>query len=738
MRMRLDPYPNSTMISRGSIMVLAVAVLLIFIVLIVSLFRIQILNHDFYSREAAAIHYRRQIDIPERGRILDRNGLPLAVSTYEYTIGITPSALRSWDYDGPDAKGIIQALAKLLDMPEADVREAAAMEEESYVTLKKHVTREACDALKAWRSAHSIGGIVVDTVLMRSYPEKDLASSVVGFAATRDSILEGVIGVEAYYDEELRGKPGFSFEQVDNYASQELLFTEGTRQQAVPGQDIQLTIDSDLQAYCEQMLRNMVPAYDIKDGAEIVVLENKTGEILAMANHTTFDLNNPYAAPEGVKKSDWDPFSNKEQMDYVFEQLWRNRSVSMLYEPGSTFKSLTVATALEEKAVGEDETFSDEAVWVPGFIDYPISCFSGETGHGYETMYEGLMRSCNPIMVRVAMHMGIETFFSHFRAFGVMEKTGVDLPAEAEPIIHTEYDSALIDQASISFGESNTITPLHLAMAYSVFGSDGKLIRPHIVKKILNRDGSVANRIEPEFVRQAISKETADKMLYYLGGPPSDYGVSVPGYGFTGKTSTSNYEDEDGFVHDVMSFCAVSPSWDPRVTVLIVFHDSHPLMASEYDMTMNAMITERALRNLGVARSLSDSEAYALSSDYWLPDLSGMTMREAARALLPHRIQIVRQEGASWDQKVALQYPAAGSVMNENGYVYLGFNQSKREANVTVPDFVGMDYDQARRMAEQIGLNLRFSGDVRKSVSSQNVDAGSLLLPQSIVDVDLG
>lgn len=734
-------YPRTIRSTRNGILGLSALSILFALVLVLSLFRIQVSSHQKYSQDAAAVHYERSVIAPQRGKIVDRNGLPLAVSTYEYTIGMTPSAIHSWKSGGDRDVQIMKRMGEILSIENDVMLKLLKMKDEAYVTIKKGVDRETTEKLKAYLKEMVVGGVVIDTVAKRSYPEKELASSVVGFVSTNESLSKGVIGLESYYDVDLRGTPGYRFRPIDNYSGHQLPFSESTEQEAVNGYTLQLHLDSQLQAYSEDLLRQWVKAFNIKDGAEIIVMNPKTGAVLAMANSETFDLNDPYGPPSYENPKNWKPFENQKQMDYIFSKRWANQSVSRNYEPGSTYKAITVAAALEEKSVKEDQYFSDAPIWVPGFDTYPISCWSGDHHHGYENIRQGLANSCNPIMVQTAYTLGIKRFYDYVRAFGHRDLTGIDLPAESISQIHLEKDAKLFDMAPMSFGESNTLTPIQLLNAFNVFGNGGYLPVPRVVSKILDDEGSVVREIKPEYIRQVLSKETTDKMLDYLRAPVEESYNKLwlmPGYGLAGKSSTSNYElegDPPGTTHGVLSFASVSPYWDPQVSVLVIMHDVPKTMTSATLLKMNARIAERALELNGVQRHYSDQDVDWVNEIYYVPDLKGKKLSEVPALVMDGNLDVVTEAKAKDTDVVKFQSPPAGAPMNRNGQIYVTYAQTSVADEVDVPNFVGMTHDQARILAKRLRLNLFFQGSPTEKITEQSVTAGQRVKAFTVVRI---
>lgn len=750
-----NPYPTSVAGTRGGIFVAAVLMLLFSFYLIASLFNIQVLSNERYRQEAADLRFAKTPVYPERGAIYDSEGQALAVTTYDYTVGITPASVRSWlpEDEAPRRVEVVAKIAEILGIPQSHMEEYMADEEATYTQIKKNVPVQTADQLRVYLRENQIGGVVLDAVMRREYPQKKVGASIVGFASKIEDNISGVMGLESYYDAKLRGQVGYTYAQVDNYSGMQMPFTASTTQEAQDGWGLKLHINARIQAFCQNLIRQYVHAYGAEEG-EIVVVNPKTGAVIAMANHTSFDLNQPFAPPEGQDEASWDPFSNNEQMDYLFEHLWRNRATQILYEPGSTYKSFTTAMAMEENIFKEDEVFNDEPIWVEGHDAYPISCWSG-SGHGWETVRDALVRSCNPVMVQLAQRLGQETFYDYVRALGHRERTGVDLPEESYPALHgepnpsgigaltiTDPDEVAmpIDLANLSFGESSVITPLHLINAFAVFGNGGVLMRPQVLDAYVDKDKNIIQDVQPEEVRRVFSTQTAERMMDYLRSVVTDYEGApegeTPGYGSVGKTSTSNHGEDDQYA--VISFANMAPYYDPKVAVLCVLHRPDDGVLSRTTAKMSAQVASYALEHLGVQRdkSLSSDMDY-LMIQRQIPNLAGYTYATAPRQTLPANIVLDMEPNAPAGASVRYQYPPAGELVNNRGTLYVSHSGKPLTEVVTVPNFANLGYESVYKLADEMGLNLLVLGSPSGRCSSQSIEAGKSVLKYSVVEIYL-
>lgn len=710
------------------------------IVILIRMFDVQILQHEKNAKIAAALHYEDSAEYPERGQILAANGSKLAVTTYVYTVGITPRDFRSIEKSITQDQ-IIKHVADILSLPEEEVREAAAKEDQTYVVLKKQVERTVYEKLKAYLYENNVGGVSIDTDMQRYYPQPDLCPELIGFSNKRDRNIEGVTGLEDEYNSILAGKPGFSYGEVDNYSKSELYFSQGMSQKATRGYDIVTHIQPYIQKILEEELDNATTVYHNAHGSVGIVMDPKTGAVLAMAQSGSYDPNKPMAKPRGLDPEElenWDPSENEDQVDLLTSKVWLNRAISESYEPGSTYKAFTVATALEEKAVDESEKFSDAPIRVAGWDEYPIKCSIYPMNHGMETMEQGLWNSCNPIMVQVAQRIGVAKFFEYVQAFGHLDYTGIDLPAEAKGLNHSDPNG--VDLAVWSFGEQSTVTPIQLINSFCTFGNGGVLMRPQVADYCTDESGRVVKDFQPEVVRRVISEETAQKMLKYLRGVvtkgTADLG-DVPGYHVVGKTSTSSHGENDDLVD--VSFCSLAPEEDPRLAVLVIMYEPTPATSSQPAQYVQARVMSRALKFLGVKPHYEPQELTKLMDPKQAHDYKGDTLYDAQTNAISNRFKVItNQDGQSKrdDQaKVVYQFPAMKSKISGNGFIYLSTDENATDlGQVTVPDFRGLTVGEAMDLAESNQLNVEFiGGSPGKTVAEQKTEPGKKIKRYSII-----
>ncbi|HEX9063222.1 MAG TPA: penicillin-binding transpeptidase domain-containing protein, partial [Clostridia bacterium] len=413
---------------------------------------LQIINGDFYQQKAFMNQTRGRTISPKRGTIYDRNGKELAISASVETVSVNPSEL-SKSKVGVDT--ISQKLSEILSMDKDKIYKKITAKSR-YEILKKKVEKDIGNQVRAWAKEKKIDGIYIDEDSKRYYPNGNLAAHILGFTGAEN---QGLDGVEATMEQYLKGVPGKILSEVDA-SGRSMPFNEEKRVDAQDGKNVVLTIDEAIQSFAEKALEKAIDDNKILNGATAIVMDPRTGEILALASKPDFDPNNPSAPPPGVDPATWKG-TTPEDIKTLQKTVWRNKAVMDTYEPGSTFKAITSAAGLEENAIRPDSPVNDFTVKVGGFN---INCWK-PNGHGNETFTQGVYNSCNPVFVRIAQDIGIDTFYKYVRAFGFMEKTGIQLPGEAMSQFHKKPSE--VDMSVASFGQRFQITPIQLITAYT-------------------------------------------------------------------------------------------------------------------------------------------------------------------------------------------------------------------------------------------------------------------------------
>ena len=509
---------------------------------------LMVYSSAYYSEAADELHQRERSIKAKRGRILDASGNVLADNRTVCTVSVIHNQIT-------DPDSVVEVLAKELELEEDYVRER--VEKYSAIErIKSNVDKETGDAIRAY----GLSGVKVDEDYKRYYPFDSLASRVLGFTGGDN---QGIVGLEVKYEEYLEGEPG-TILTVTDARGIEVDEQGESRQEPVDGDDLYISMDLNIQQYANQLAEQVMAAKEA-ESVSILVMKPDNGEILAMVNVPEFNLNDPFTLPE---ETDTAGLSDEEEQD-LLNQMWRNPCISDTYEPGSVFKTITAAAALEEGVVTMEDTFN-----CPGYVmveDRRIRCHK-TTGHGTQTFVEATMNSCNPVFVTVGLRLGAENYYRYFEQFNLLEKTGVDLPGEAGTIMHKVEDIGAVELATISFGQSFQVTPIRLAATISSLINGGNAVVPHFGVKTVDAEGNVTNRFEYPVEKGVVSEDTVEKLRYMLeqvvenGGGHNGY---VEGYRVGGKTATSQTLPR-GTGRYIASFMGFAPADDPKVLAMAI------------------------------------------------------------------------------------------------------------------------------------------------------------------------
>lgn len=695
---------------------------------------IQVIHYSQYSLAASRLHWKPLQEVPTRGDILDCNGNVLASTTYEYTIGITPNdVLKSQAKrdEGLSLSQIARGFSDILGVDVEEVEKALNKTDATYVQIAKHVSHETKKELSDFMSQNNLGGVAIDSDPKRYYTYNNLAAQVIGFADRDGNTLIGQYGIEAYYNTDLTGTKGYSYTETDNYNSGALPYKAPTSIEAVDGYNVELTLDMNIQRIAEEACRDAYLSYRPKDGVTCIVMDPYTGEIRAMVSMPDFNLNAPREMPFGLKTDDWQAMKSSEKAVYLMSNAWRNRCISDTYEPGSTLKAVTTAIALEEGLTDEEEYFSDAPIEVSS-VD-TISCWREHTdgNHGVETLRAAFENSCNPIFVQLAKRItnggtNIDKYYSYIRNCGFYDVTGIDLPAEGKGIFHAQPTE--VDLASLSFGESSTVTPLQLVSVYSALVNGGTLMKPHIVSRLTDNAGNIIREYEPTKVRTIFSSGTSKRVrslmedVVNLGTGAAGY---VPGYYVAGKTSTSTIENGEDEGYHVLSFGCYAPSYDPKIAVLVVINKpADKQVGSGIAAKVSARIVEETLEYMDIPRKLTQKDYKDMTTLYHVQnDVHGKTFTDAKRILESEGYTVLDGSGTmEQDSIVGTVYYGDTETIYKNSVVVLYPGEvGKSEMNTTViPNFTGMDFLECQRMAKEYGLNILVEGNIKGRVVSQD------------------
>ena len=541
---------NKTYNKKKMLVVFLSALLMIFF-LIARLVYLMIFDAAYYQQKAKTLHEREREIKAARGEIIDRNGKVLATNKAVCTISVIHSQIT-------DPERVIQVLADELGIEKEMIRKRVE-KVSSREKIKTNVEKETGDRIRAYE----LDGVKVDEDFKRYYPYGNLASKVLGFTGGDN---QGIIGLEVKYENYLKGVNGMILTTTDARGI-ELADTLEDRVEPVSGDTLQVSLDYNIQEYAQQAAEK-VREEKQADAVVILILNPKTGEIYACVNAPEFDLNAPFTLPEGT-----DSALNDEEKQAMLNQMWRNRSINDTYEPGSIFKVFTASAALEEGVVKEEDTF-----YCPGYKlveDRRIRC-ARTTGHGSETFVQGVQNSCNPVFIEVGMRLGTENFYKYFEKFGLMGKTGVDLPGEATTIMHKKENVGQVELATMSFGQSFQVTPMQMATTVCSLVNDGKRITPHFGIAVYDAEsGEKEETISYGKRKRILSKETSEKMRKILETVVSEGGgkkAQIEGYRIGGKTATSQTLPRSANRY-IGSFIGFAPADDPQVAAMAIIYN---------------------------------------------------------------------------------------------------------------------------------------------------------------------
>ncbi|HEY9062056.1 MAG TPA: penicillin-binding transpeptidase domain-containing protein [Pseudobacteroides sp.] len=709
-------------------------VLFIFVAMITALIGrfvwLQIIEGGKLSSAALAQQTRDTLISPRRGNIYDRNRKELAVSIPYYTISVCPENIHKLK---EDADEIASMLSQILQTDKNEISKKLANKKSKYQLIKRKVDKDTSEKIKTWIKEKKIEGVYLEEEPKRYYPAGSLASHVIGFTDFENS---GVLGIERTMDKYLKGKPGKILSEVDA-GGQGVMPGESKVIDVRDGSNIVLTIDEVIQDIADRALSEAITQFKVVNGGTAIVMDPRTGEILAMVSKPDFDLNKPTGVPQGADPTKWKGTGENEGK-FLWNYIWKNKTLADTYEPGSTFKTITSAIGIEEGLVTPDTTVNDFTYRLTPNSP-KIDCHLPNR-HGVESFRLSMYRSCNPVYAKLSQDVGLDRFYGYMKAFGFYDKTGIELPEELGGIFQEKPTK--LDMAVASFGQRFTITPLQLITAYSAIANGGKLLEPHIVKEITDQDGNIIERNEPEVVRNVISRQTSETLKDILLGVVSDPNGTggksyVKGYGVAGKTGTAettkntnrlglpdlaknlnipwavpiDYKDEERYV---ASFAGLAPIDNPVITILVTL--DYPNMKEHTGGYVAApvagKIIEETLEHLGVERKYTERDKKLIPREYTVPDVRNMDIENAAAELKKSKLDFIKEDlGDVKNTKVISQYPKPGTIVRENSFITLYMYKTDKPVMVKVPDLSKKTVLEAINTLNDIGLNIKVNGE---------------------------
>ena len=725
--------------------------------LLARLYHIQITDHAFYEELAISQQLRQAPGTVRRGVIYDCNGNILAASASVDNVYLSPAEI---DANGEDRELIARELARILDLDYAEVLEKTARRGSWYVTVARKIEADKAAEIRAFKTEKGISGVRLETDSKRYYPNGRLACHLLGFVGTDNYGLEGI---EARYDKALAGTAGKSLRATNAYGGEMLLRRYGEYRPGLDGCDLVTTIDASIQYYVEKHLRQAVRDYDALNGAGAIAMDVNTGAVLAMASLGDYDPNDFLAVSEEARAV-IDAAATEEEAAALLAaaqaRQWRNKALSDTYEPGSTFKIITLSMALEEGRTGLGDSFyCGGSTNVTGRTS-PIRCWKTE-GHGSQTLTQAVQHSCNVAFVNIGQRVGAERFYDYCEAFGFLKlsddpdasltaRTGIDLAGESGSIWWSRNTFCsprnLSQLAAASFGQTFTITPLQLITAVSACVNGGRLMEPYVVQRLIEPDGSIRFEHAPKLVRRVISESTSRTVrgiLEQVVGDPKDgtgRNAAVPGYRIGGKTGTSekvSLEARTGQKEYIVSFIGFAPADDPKIA-LLVFLDTPSDQSGIYISggQMAAPVVGRMLAD--ILPYLGVEPAPEEKSGTKMPGCLGLDLPEAAERLEAAGLRY-RTRGSG--STVTDQLPEAGTEIAPGTEIILYFDADISPELETVPELTGMSLNEARDTLSYYGLYLNalssISDPEKQSVSAQSIPAGTALSHGSVVEVTL-
>ncbi len=774
-----DRRTNRTLLWR-SIILMAIFGVLIFIPLLGKLWSIQIDQHDYYKELAAKQQVRELTVTPERGTIYDANGSPLAVSATAQNVIVSPLDIVELqkeyaekiqkadeavargekgdypDYPEPTNEYIASGLSAILGVDKDKILEHLSFTSKQYREIAKQIDEDLAQEVREFIAENKLArGVYLQATSKRYYPYSSLASHVVGWVNSDNA---GAYGLEALYEEELSGEAGRII-QAKNGKGTGMMTSYENFIDAIDGFDLHLTLDNTIQSMLESALLEGIETFDVQYGGFAIAMDPNTCAILGMASSPEYDLNNPrdiadLAVEEALEelKATAGEEEYEKQLGLAQLKQWRSKALNDTYEPGSTFKSMVVAAALEEGVVSLNDTFTCHgSVNVGGWGE--IKCHNYKKGgHGTQTLAQAVENSCNPAFIAIGQRLGADKFYDYLERFGMIGTTGVDIPGEGsnQALVWPRSSMGTIELATASFGQRFQVSPIQLITGISSVINGGHLLQPYVVEKAVDNNGVVTYQHETTEVRQTISASTSQTVREILEGVV-DGGTGknayTAGYRIGGKTGTSETLSEDD--HNIVSFVGFAPANDPKVIVLLAYDGPKPVVPGSDYTEAGTFISGGNMAAPMAGKLIADILDYmGIERQYKPEELSGADTQvpNVTNHYMDYVTGALKKAGLTWRQVgegdvVTGQIPAAGSYIPGGSEVvlYMGETEVPRD-RVEVPDMMGRTPEQVQELLANAGLYLRASGATEYYVSSntaisQSFAAGTMVDRGTVVEV---
>ena len=723
-------------IQQRTLLLLALLGIGTFLLLFAQLYKLQIKQHDELKTLAVRQQTLRTTVEASRGTIYDKNGDILALSSTAENVCVSPLDVAK---NEQDQDLIANGLGEILGVDPGGILNDMKDTASQYKVIKKKVEQETADKARVFISDNDIKGVFLEPTSKRYYPYSSLAAHVIGFVNANG----GAYGLEAVYDEELTGEKGMVVSARDANGNA-LLYQYEQYFDAENGDSLVTTLDKTVQYYLEKGLEELESRYGTGVGATGIVMDVNTGGILAMASLPTYDLNAPASIynkemlAAGMTDEELAAAANTLQ-----NMQWRNKAINDTFQPGSTFKILTLAMALEENKVKMSDTFN-----CPGYVvieGAKINCSKRAPGHGHQDLITAFANSCNPAFINIGLRLGNTTFYNYMKAFGLTGKTGVDTTGEASGFVNKEIEYSTLALACYAFGQNFNVTPLSLINAQAACVNGGYLRTPYIVSEVLDQSGNVKYRHDTTPLRQVISEDTSKtvrEIMEYEVEHGTGKNGKVAGYRIGGKSGTSeqlNMERRaDGDYKKVASFAAVLPANDPEILVYVMLDDPNNAH-TDYSSILAAPVVGNIISEIAPYLGIATDGIDRSQNTVKVPNLVGKEWSNAQVSLntkgLKH--QLVESESDQTAAVVTYQYPHAGATVASGTTIYL-YTDTYSGSHTEVPDVSGKSADFARQMLTASGLNCQVEGDSAGIVQSQSEAAGSSVQKGTVVTITCG
>lgn len=715
-------------ISRGRLIFILIIFILLLVALFGRMFYWQVIRAEELSQKAYSQQTKNSIISPKRGTIYDRNNVVLASSVTVETISVTPKNIKD-----KDKERVALGLATILNLDYDTVLGKVSKTTNSEEVIAKKLERDVTDKIREWIKEESVPGVNIYEDTKRNYPKKNFLSQVLGFCGTDNQGLEGL---EVKYESLLKGVAGRRVTSKDA-TGKDMPLDATTYIPSEDGSNLVLTIDSRIQYIVEKYLRQALEDNKPTEYGNCIVMNPKNGDILAMATMPDYDPNDPFVPVRDEDKLNWDSYSAIEKSN-ALQEVWKNRNVTDTYEPGSVFKVVTASIAIEEGLVTNVDAVNYNCTGSLKVGDWDISCWK-PTPHGKQSLRQGLMNSCNPVYMTVAMKIGAKTFYEYLEAFGISKSTDSGILGEVGGYNHSEIQLSQ-DKSSLAitgFGQGFTLTPLNMLNTVCAIANDGKLMQPRIIKEITDSNGTVIESYSPVVVKQVISESTSDTVLDMMKSVVSDgtgrY-AQVKGYYIAGKTSTAEQGDKTNPKY-VASFIALAPADNPEIAMIFNLYNPKGPNGHQGGGIVAPVVSKAMSEILDYLDIPKDYEVASSDEKIMVPNVVNNTLGDAKKKIVNNGLKYLVDDSIDDDTKVIGQFPPTGEMLSEKSIVKL-FTSTDTKKTVEVPNVRKQGKYNAKALLLERNLNMKSSGT--GVAIYQDPAPGTIVEEGTVVNVEFG